>query len=378
MCTNTKTLTSLKLATKTPQHFLFFSGFVLILSSSFSLSVYMNDLACICAGSIHKRPSVQSDKVPISQSCDSDFLSVCQTAAEGLSIRARAHILSHLLKHKLTRARREAWKPLSSSSFFCCSVCHGGETGKLWVILNCSVDFIWTFEEQRSEGEWISCIEPAAFSVTDYLRAKFRHISAFIKVSAFIIPLFKKDTAARHPSHLQSFLLLFQFCLSAPQKSRRHKRIFHRTTLPSCGCMLPLKRDHKTIHAGFTLKLHVWQFGKIWLISKRCKTHLMVSGRHMKILCKWILLNRRGYTHTHSHTGWRVIHLNPTLCPQHQILPFGPTHARRCDHNPSTLCLTLVIDRSQAPIGSSNSFTNLSFHIIDWVVLHPSFNYMQR
>lgn len=108
MCTNTKTLTSLKLATKTPQHFLFFSGFVLILSSSFSLSVYMNDSACICAGSIHKRPSVQSDKVPISQSCDSDFLSVCQTAAEGLSIRARAHILSHLLKHKLTRARREA------------------------------------------------------------------------------------------------------------------------------------------------------------------------------------------------------------------------------------------------------------------------------
>lgn len=130
MCTNTKTLTSLKLATKTPQHFLFFSGFVLILSSSFSLSVYMNDSACICAGSIHKRPSVQSDKVPISKSCDSDFLSVCQTAAEGLSIRARAHILSHLLKHKLTRARREAWKPLSSSSFFCCSVCHGGEDGK--------------------------------------------------------------------------------------------------------------------------------------------------------------------------------------------------------------------------------------------------------
>lgn len=262
--------------------------------------------------------------------------------------------------------------------FFAALYVTEGKTGKLWVILNCSVDFIWKFEEQRSEGEWISCIEPAAFSVTDYLRAKFRHISAFIKVSAFIIPLFKKDTVARHPSHLQSFLLLFQFCLSAPQKSRRHKRIFHRTTLPSCGCMMPLKRDHKTIHAGFTLKLHVWQFGKIWLISKRCKTHLMVSGRHMKILCKWILLDRRGYTHTHSHTGWRVIHLNPTLCPQHQILPFGPTHACRCDHNPSTLCLTLVIDRSRAPIGSSNSFTNLSFHIIDWVVLHPSFNYMQR
>ncbi len=47
---------------------------------------------------------MQSDKVPISQSCDSDFLSVCQRATEGLSIQARAHILSHLLKHKLTRA----------------------------------------------------------------------------------------------------------------------------------------------------------------------------------------------------------------------------------------------------------------------------------
>lgn len=80
-----------------------FTGFVLLLSSALCVCVYMNDLACICAGSTHKRPSVQSDKVPISQSCDSDFLSVCQTATEGLSIRARAHILSHLLKHKLTR-----------------------------------------------------------------------------------------------------------------------------------------------------------------------------------------------------------------------------------------------------------------------------------
>lgn len=53
----------------------------------------MNDLARICAGSKHKRPSVQSDKVPISQSCDSDFLSVCQTATEGLSIQTHAHIL---------------------------------------------------------------------------------------------------------------------------------------------------------------------------------------------------------------------------------------------------------------------------------------------
>lgn len=69
-------------------------------SLSLSLCVCMNDLACICAGSKHKRPSVQSDKVPISQSCDSDFLSVCQTATEGLSIQARAHIRSHLLKHK--------------------------------------------------------------------------------------------------------------------------------------------------------------------------------------------------------------------------------------------------------------------------------------
>lgn len=33
-----------------------------------------------------KRPSVQSDKVPISQSCDSDFLSVCTAASEGWSI----------------------------------------------------------------------------------------------------------------------------------------------------------------------------------------------------------------------------------------------------------------------------------------------------
>lgn len=75
----------------------------------------MNDLACICAGSKHKRPSVQSDKVPISQSCDSDFLSVCQTATEGLSIQARAHILSHLLKYKRTQAA-QTWK----IAFFYC------------------------------------------------------------------------------------------------------------------------------------------------------------------------------------------------------------------------------------------------------------------
>lgn len=155
--------------------------------------------------------------------------------------------------------------------------------------MNCSVDFTRKFEEQRSEGEWISCIEPAAFSVTDYLRAKFRHISAFIKIIAFILPWFKKETAARHPSHLQSFLFLFQFCLSAPQKSRRPERIFRRTTLPSYGCMMPLKpQDHKTIHAGFTLKLHVWQFGKILLISKRCKMHLMVSEEEATL------------THTHT------------------------------------------------------------------------------
>ena len=87
-------------------------------SPSLCVCVYMNGLACICAGSIHKRPSVQSDKVPISQSCDSDFLSVCQTAAEGLSIQARAHILSHLLKHKLTRPVKKREIP-----FLLCAVC---------------------------------------------------------------------------------------------------------------------------------------------------------------------------------------------------------------------------------------------------------------
>jgi len=47
-----------------------------------SLCVYMKDLfvGCVRAGGKHRRPSVWSHKVPIFQSCDSDFLSRCQTA----------------------------------------------------------------------------------------------------------------------------------------------------------------------------------------------------------------------------------------------------------------------------------------------------------
>lgn len=145
---------------QTTQHFLF-SGFVLIRSLFLCLCgcVYMNDLACICAGSIHKRLSVQSDKVPISQSCDSDFLSVCQTATEGLSIQARAHILSHLLKHKLT------WPVQNHENHFLlfCSpytVFQASPVGKRtldfdnsYFLQTSSVDAIWKFEEPWSEGK---------------------------------------------------------------------------------------------------------------------------------------------------------------------------------------------------------------------------------
>lgn len=73
----------------------------LILLSSLCVYVYVCAYVCVCISmtwpvfvlaAIQKRPSVQSDKVPISQSCDSDFLSVCPTAAEGLSIRAHARV----------------------------------------------------------------------------------------------------------------------------------------------------------------------------------------------------------------------------------------------------------------------------------------------
>lgn len=66
-------------------------------------SLFVRVCVCMCVcismtwpvfvlAAIQKKPSVQSDKVPISQSCDSDFLSVCPTAAEGLSIQAHARI----------------------------------------------------------------------------------------------------------------------------------------------------------------------------------------------------------------------------------------------------------------------------------------------
>ena len=80
---------------KTSEHFLF-SGAVLILPSPclrMCVCIWRTWPEFVLAAS-HKRPSVQSDKVPISHSCDSDFLSECPTATEGLSIQARAHILT--------------------------------------------------------------------------------------------------------------------------------------------------------------------------------------------------------------------------------------------------------------------------------------------
>lgn len=69
---------------------------------------------------------------------------------------------------------------------------------------------------------------------------------------------------------------------------------------------------------------------------------------------------------------------NPSLFHHCHICVFGQIVASCCYYIPSSLSLTFVIDCSQAHIDSFNSFTNLSFHIIDLVVLHPSFNYMQR